>query len=211
MSQQTGTRQTLIRACLGAFVALVTLTLTSRGEFIVTILQNGADVVATGSGSLNTTALTNLGVQTTVPIIGGATASLNVGKLIDMTNTFVNISGPTSFGTGVLFFATSGTGMQAGVLPNSPNGNVLQLSTDYMGGQFTNSATWAGQTFTSLGLAPGTYEWTWGSGANFDDFVVQIGPSPVPAPNSMVLAVTAIGVVGSWLGIRRRRAAVAAA
>jgi hypothetical protein len=211
MSQQTGMRQTLIRACLGAFVALVTLAPTSRGEFIITFSESGGNVVANGTGSLNTTALTNLGTMTLVASVGPAGGIAEVGMLVDTVNTFVNISGPLSFGTGGLTFATSGTGMQAGVNIQSVNGMELLVSTSYKGGTFTNSSTWAGETISGLGLAPGTYEWTWGTGANADDLKLVVPSPAVPAPNSMILAVTAIGVVGFWVGIRRRRAAAAAA
>ena len=36
-------------------------------------------------------------------------------------------------------------------------------------------ATWDNQTFRSLDVTPGTYKWTWGSGANADSFTLNIG------------------------------------
>jgi hypothetical protein len=101
--------------------------------------------------------------------------------------------------------------MQAGVNIQSVNGMELLVSTSYKGGTFTNTSTWAGETISGLGLAPGTYEWTWGTGANADDLKLVVPSPAVPAPNSMILAFTAIGVVGFWVGIRRRRAAATAA
>jgi hypothetical protein len=54
-------RWNLIRAFLCAVVALVAFTSTSRGGFIITFSQNGTDVVASGTGSIDLTSLTKLG------------------------------------------------------------------------------------------------------------------------------------------------------
>jgi hypothetical protein len=43
----------------------------------------------------------------------------------------------------------------------------------------------AGQTFASIGLTPGTYTWTWGSAINADSLTVQIGPAAGPEPASV--------------------------
>ena len=41
--------------------------------------------------------------------------------------------------------------------------------------------TIAGKTFSSLGLSPGAYEWTGGSGATADSFELNVGVVPIPA------------------------------
>ena len=51
----------------------------------------------------------------------------------------------------------------------------------------------AGQTFASIGLSPGTYAWTWGSGIDADSFTVEIGPA-VPEPASALSV--GIGLIG---------------
>ena len=44
------------------------------------------------------------------------------------------------------------------------------------------TSTYTGQTFLSLGLTPGVYEWTWGN-TNKDSYTLMIGNSnPVPGP-----------------------------
>jgi hypothetical protein len=121
------------------------------------------------------------------------------------------ISGPTSIGTTTAQqFATTGTGLIAGVnYINFTGMGVIEIDQGYKSGaQISSTATWANSTFSSLGLTPGTYEWTWGSGPNADDLIVQIGPSAVPAPTSLALAGVGGGILLAGAASRRRRQAV---
>ena len=72
------------------------------------------------------------------------------------------------------------------------HGNVLELECvrvlivprGYVSGTFlSNSATWSGKTFATLGVTPGTYVWTWGTGAN-QNFTLQI-KTPGPASTAI--------------------------
>jgi hypothetical protein len=36
--------------------------------------------------------------------------------------------------------------------------------------------TFTGQTFINLGVTPGTYTYTWGTGLNADSMTLQVGP-----------------------------------
>jgi hypothetical protein len=98
-----GLRWSLIRAFLCAFVALA-LTPTSRGGVIITFSQNGADVDATATGSLNLTALTFAGSPLGGP---GASVAPNGALVVFGTNfgfnesdDYTGITGPGSFGPG---------------------------------------------------------------------------------------------------------------
>ena len=46
--------------------------------------------------------------------------------------------------------------------------------------------TFDNQTFASLGVTPGTYEWTWGTGPN-QNFTVNIVAAAVSEPASVLL------------------------
>jgi hypothetical protein len=66
------------------------------------------------------------------------------------------------------------------------------------GSFLTDSSTYAGQTLGGLGAAPGTYEWTWGSGAN-QNFTLVVG-TPEPSTWAMML----LGFAGlGFVGYRR--------
>ena len=94
----------------GAFLALVTLTPTSRGAFIITFSQNGPNVDAIGAGSLNVSALT----FEPDPLLGGSFVQPNSGVAavggITPTLAGFPVAGPTSIGPGGVHTATSGTG-----------------------------------------------------------------------------------------------------
>ena len=46
--------------------------------------------------------------------------------------------------------------------------------------------TFNNATFTSLGVTPGTYEWTWGTGLPDQNFTLIIGRAAVPDGGSTV-------------------------
>ena len=70
----------------------------------------------------------------------------------------------------------------------------------------SDTATYDTATFASLGVTPGTYVWTWGSGAD-QSFTLEIGTTPLPA--ALPLFATGLGALG-LLGWRRKRKAQAA-
>ena len=51
------------------------------------------------------------------------------------------------------------------------------------GHTLSDSATYSSQTFATLGVTPGTYEWTWGTGPN-QNFTLQIPATAVPDAGS---------------------------
>jgi hypothetical protein len=72
------------------------------------------------------------------------------------------------------------------------------------GARLSDTSTYDGATFASLGVTPGRYEWTWGSGAN-QNFTLVIGPA---APESSTWAMMLLGFAGlCFAGYRARASA----
>ncbi|HZZ23001.1 MAG TPA: PEPxxWA-CTERM sorting domain-containing protein [Roseiarcus sp.] len=66
----------------------------------------------------------------------------------------------------------------------------------------SDSATYDGQTFSSLGATPGTYKQTWGTGAN-QSFTLVIGAAVVPEPSTWAMML--LGFAGLGLAEWRHR------
>jgi hypothetical protein len=73
----------------------------------------------------------------------------------------------------------------------------------------SDDAIYNNATFASLGVAPGTYVWTWGTGAD-QSFRLEIGTTPLPA--ALPLFATGLGAIGllGWRRKRKNTAAIAA-
>ena len=148
--------------------------------YTVTLEQVGSDVAATGSGSINLTGLTF--VETAGPL--GAFIHANIG-LIETVQTsgaivdiYTGFTGPTSFGSGAQFSANTGSGDFVGIADSVGS---LGVPTNYVSGAaLMSSSTWNSATFASLGVIPGTYTWTWGTGLPNQNFTLMIGRATVP-------------------------------
>src|SRR5262249_33941275 len=112
------------------------------------------------------------------------------------------LAGPTSFGSGGPIPITgTGSGDLVGLAGVS---QALFTPVGYVfGNHLSNTATFAGQSFASLGATPGTYVWTWGTGADADNFTLQIGPAAAPEPTS--LALLGVGLAALGMALRTRR------
>ena len=181
----------------------------AEAAFTFTFLEQGGDVVATGSGSIDLGGLSP--VRTDVLPNSGTIPKEAVVGVAGTVSVYSGITGPGSIGPGGFVTASSGGGEAAAV-----NGSlgVLGVPTGYVSGSaFSNNMVFTGQTFASLGLIPGTYSWTWDTGAMADRVTVQIGPTAVPEPaTSLLLGAALLGFAAAYrlcgpdrLGRRRRR------
>ena len=202
---QQSTLQRLAVTTLVIFASAGTA-VTAQAAYIATATETGGDVVFEGSGSLDLTAgslSSSIGNQ-----VGGVVPNslFQIGDITGVQTQFylnpTNFSGPSTIGPGTTFTRSSGgtgdlTGVSFGGSPNIsvPNGYTF-------GDALSGSMTIAGHTFSSLGLSPGVYEWTWGSGATADSFKLNVGAVPIPA---------AVWLFGSGLlgliGVARRKKA----
>ena len=182
-----------------ALVSLLGLGITqsARADFIATINQVGTNVVVTGSGTID---LFALAFQFNAQARAGMTPSngeLSIGSpSFENVAIYSGFSGPTGFGGGGTFIQPgSGSGDKVDII-NSANWLIVPLG--YMSGQaLLDNSTYTGMTFASLGVTPGTYVWTWGTGDHADSFTIQVGPAGVPDGGSTLslLGLASLGLV----------------
>ncbi|HEX5327186.1 MAG TPA: hypothetical protein VFW75_11005 [Acetobacteraceae bacterium] len=176
----------------------------ARAGYTVSLSQQGSNVVATGSGTIDLTGLTPNGSGISEGGVGPLHGEINTGPA-----SFVGVSwdtgytGPTSFGSGGELPASSGSGDTVGI---GAFGVDLVVPSGYVSGSaLSDTSTYDNQTFASLGVTPGSYVWTWGRGATADSFTLQIGAASVPEPSGAALLALPLGLL-MLFGARRRRA-----
>jgi hypothetical protein len=170
--------------------------------YTVTLEQVGSNVVATGSGAIDLTGLAFFSHLPNVPFIAAAFGVINTG-LAGAPFRYSGATGPTSFGSGDVFVPNTSSGDLVGIAGNvgSPPGGigVLTVPDGYVSGTaLSDSSTYNNATFASLGLTPGTYVWTWGTGLENQNFTLVIGGAGVPDGGSTVslLGFAFLGLAG---------------
>lgn len=177
----------------------------AQAGYLVTLQQVGPDVVATGTGTVDLTGLT----PEFSTIQSGAFMNPTFGVLTMGTTAFTSAdvyfgaTGPTSFGTGADTDANSGTGDHVSIGGFEA---LLLLPQGYVSGTaLSDSSTYDGKTFSTLGVTAGTYVWSWGTGPN-QSFTLQIPTAAVPDSGStfglLLLAVATLFGVGRVCALR---------
>jgi hypothetical protein len=175
----------------------------AQANYIVTLRQIGPDVVAIGSGTIDLTDLTLLFsndptvnarmIPGFAQIVMGSTTGGNVSDF------YTGFSGPTNFGSGFIITNASAGGGDSVSLFNYPpfGANQLGVPTGYVSGNpLSDSDIYGGQTFSTLGVTPGTYVWTWGTGGHADSFTL-IASVPDTGSTLGLLLVSLLALVGA--------------
>jgi hypothetical protein len=155
--------------------------------FTITMGQVGSNVVATGSGAINLTGLTFAfeSLNATNGLFASE-GSIAVGPSgFNDVDVYTGFTGPTSFGPGMTNFdSVPGSGDFVGI---SGFLGLLVVPHNYSSNtNLAGSLTFTNETFQSLGVTPGTYTWTWGSGLPNQSFTLIIGPAGVPDGGSTI-------------------------
>ena len=165
----------------------------NASPYVVTLNEVGANVVATGSGEFDLTGLTYFvtsGINTNPGFIIAQDGEIVTGASGSVVDIYSGVSGPSAFGSGVNI-ASSGSGGFLGV--DGYDGYLLVPQGYVSGTTLSDTSTYDSATFNSLGVTPGTYEWTWGGGAD-QSFTLEIGTTPLPA--ALPLFATGLGALG---------------
>jgi hypothetical protein len=178
----------------------------AHAAYTVIFEQEGSDVVATGSGAIDTAGLVFVSDASALVGINPSQGYEVSGFYLPIGETFQGITGPASYGDGGFQAPDVNLGELVGIIPLD---SVLVVHDGYVSGSpLTDTATYDNATFASLGLTPGKYVYTWGSGADADSFTIQIG---VPEPSTWAMMLVGFGGLGfaGWRA-QRRPAAIAA-
>lgn len=186
----------------------------AHSAILLTVKQDGNDVVVIGSGSANINGLTppNQDIDytnalTDYQIHAGPVAYSNDINTPDVAvDLWSGITGPTIFGTNPNIYETPSSGFLDDlfgiVADNSMGQSLLVLPLNYQSGtSLAGTSRFSNFTLAELGLSPGVFSWSWGMGQNADSLELRIEPVPVPAPLPLA------GVPIAWkLAKRMRRA-----
>jgi hypothetical protein len=177
----------------------------SAASFTIYIYQDGANVDALGTGSID---LNTLGSPATTP--GGNSDFVQPGRgyidlgafTADGSSDEYLVPNPGSFGTLDQYEnANSGTG-DLFLLYAPVNGSKeLFLPAGYSGGPLSDTAVWDNTTLAGLALAPGTYQSSWDNGNG--NLAIEVGvtaPAPATAPEpSGFSEIAMLGCLGLWM------------
>ncbi|MCX5952109.1 MAG: hypothetical protein NTZ40_01115 [Cyanobacteria bacterium] len=189
----------------------------ANAAIVLTVKQDGSDVVISGSGSANTTDLYNpptnptprydyTNVLTYNQIYAGPAAFPNYPNTPDVdVNQWSGLTGPSSFGNDPNFTANpkTGSGDLFGLVSQNGTGkSILVLPLNYVSGAILDGTSrFNDSTLAGLGLSPGVFSWSWGSHPNADSFQIKVEPVPVPAPLPLA------GIAVAWRLAKRMRSA----
>lgn len=172
------TSRLIKKLMFGGVVSAALLSLPAQAVYTINITQSGADVVMTGTGTVNTAGLT-LKEPGGCDATGYVVPSVRILCIGTTNSGLTRYSGLTqplvAFGAAIESYGTSSSGHGITLVSDEidlPNGYAS-------GAPLASTASFAGKTITSMGLTPGTYTWTFGSGANADSVVLNIAPAVI--------------------------------
>jgi hypothetical protein len=183
----------------------------SRAALVIDFHQSGSDVIMSGSGNIDLSGLpgpqNGLGIIGSVDpfaanaLFGSATGSFSISG-------YGGYSGPLSFGPGGVDDGIPGSNFMGDAFGLGNSVGLIFVPIGYVSGtSLSASLTFDGATLSSLGLTPGTYDYTSTSNGALVVVVNVESPAAVPEPSSVALCGIA-GVVGLGVaGWRRRRRA----
>jgi len=148
--------------------------------FNMRLFESGSDVIISGTGEFNITDLTffssgNLNGSVKPNNANFFCGEGNVTQLSSDAYVGVTLTKPNNFGSGVLTQANTGNGVAVGVQNFGATVSLLLPSGYISNTTITTQSTFIGKTLSSLGATTGSYYYTWGSGVNIGNLLLQVG------------------------------------
>ncbi len=182
MRKRTACWASAVIVALGAVSAQ-----SAQAKFVAVFEEVGANVEEIGDGTIDVTDLGPPGRPgKDTPLVSPIQGIAVMGALDRSVTPFFNveITGPGHFGFGATTDADGGSGDRLVIAKVS---SVIGVPSGYISGaKLNNSLFYLNATFASLGMTPGVYVWSWGSGAHADSLTIDIA---VPAPGVSLGAV----------------------
>ena len=182
-------------------LAMLALAPAAHAQVTLTFLQSGSDVNAQATGTLNLTGLTKGGSGSNqMDFVEGQNAAVVVGSSGASFDIYSGFTGPAAFGSGGAVTASSGSGSRFAIADAQ---DLLLVPGGYTSGSpISGGAVFTGQSFSSLGLTPGTYTYKLPN----DTVTVNIG-APVPEASTTVSfgLLLALGMGGLVIAARRKK------
>lgn len=157
---------------------------TSPAAIVITATEVGDDLVFNASGSANLADDSFTLVDSDTWPYGGYTMARDDTAIAGPTGSgdvdaYSGFESTSTFGSpnNLAYGADSGSGQLVGVLGG--DFPILIVPQGYTSGDtITATSTFEGLSFDELGIAPGDYTWTWGSGDNTDSLTFTAVPEP---------------------------------
>ncbi|HWY80429.1 MAG TPA: PEP-CTERM sorting domain-containing protein [Roseiarcus sp.] len=201
MTRRTTTLTAIALLMMGALFAPA-----AQAKYVAIFEEVDSNVVEVGGGAIDLTDLTQTpAVNTLTPSIAPTVSQFISGAAGAQGQIYRDLIGPRSFGTGDPANAdlSSGDGVELSVNRLS---NKIEVPVGYVSDSpLSETSTYLNATFASLGLTPGAYVYSWGSGDHADSFTIVIG-APVPEPSTWAMGL--IGFAGLGYAAMRRKGAV---
>jgi hypothetical protein len=184
------TRRGLYLARIALLASCAIAATSAQAKFVAIFEEIGSNVVEVGGGTFDVTDLTlgETGAIST-PAVEPQLAFFDSGDNQAPVNTYLTVTTPTNFGTGARTNASSSSGDVVGI----SSLGLLNLPLGYVSGTpLSDTSTYLDATFASLGMTPGSYVYSWGSGDHADSLTLEI----VAVPESSTWAMMLLGFAG---------------
>ena len=208
---KTKRRLFLVLIAAAAAALLLAASEPAHAGYIATMQQVGANVILDGSGAIDVTGFSAVppGNWSQGNAINASHGIVTLGPTgmtdIDLYSG-ISITGPASFGSGGDVDPNTGSGDHVRLQYNNGQ-RWFAVPRGYVSGTpLAGSDTFDNETFSSLGVTPGTYEWTWGSGLN-QNFTLQIGAANTIPDTGSTIALLLLGCGALSAATRFKRTA----